>query len=281
MNRVVVLLALLTTFVAAGAAESADTLNFEEDPYVILVGEADTAIADGDYPTAIQRLLDAMAVDPERETNVLVLSNLAMLYSYTDQDSLALVKLDRLIERAPRMVTALNNRGHLLLKTGNDIAAYDDFERVIGIDSLNLDARYYHGMIALYGGRRDIAETDFEVLRTEAPKSLDTAAALGLLYSMTGRDLDALPYLRRLVEETPSPEYYSALSGALLHLQRLNEASEIIAEGLRRYSRDPELYYYRAWLNRDRYRLDDARSDAKKAIEYGASPNRVNALFAR
>ena len=134
-------------------------------------------------------------------------------------------------------------------------------------------------MMALYGGRRDIAEADFAVLQSRDPDSIDTAIALATLYSLTRQDQLALDYLRRLVKEIPSPEYYSALAGCLLALDRLSEASEVIADGLKRYSHDPELYYYRARLNHARYRLDEAHADAKRAIELGASPARVNAIF--
>lgn len=260
-------------------ASTPQTDDYEADPYVILVGEADSAIAAGNYPEAAQRLLDALSVGPDRESNLLLRSNLAMVYSYMDQDSLALKKLDELIESEPRMTTALRNRAHVLMKLGDDRRAYDDFSTLLGIDSLNLDARYYHGMMALYGGRREIAETDFAVLERLDPKSLDTATALGTLYSLTRQDRRALPYLRRLVGETPAPEYYAALAGCLLALEEYSEASEIIAAGLKRYSHDPELYYYRAALNKARYLLDDARADAQRAVELGASPTRVNALF--
>ena len=259
MKQALILLALLAAATLHAAEPAA--VNYDEDPYVILVGEAEAAIADGNYPEAAQRLLDAMSVDPERESNPLLQSNLAMVYSYMDRDSLALKKLDELIERAPRMTTAIQNRAHVLMKLGDDRRAYDDFCTVLDIDSLNLDARYYHGMMALYGGRRDIAESDFA------------------LYSLTGQDRLAIPYLRRLVEETPSPEYYSALAGCLMALDDYSEASAIISAGLKRYSHDPELYYYRAKLNKALYRLDDAHADALKAIELGASPTRVNAIF--
>lgn len=277
MKPAITLLALLAaaTLFAARTAE----MNYDEDPYVILVGEAEAAIADGNYPEAAQRLLDALSVDPDRESNPLLQSNLAMVYSYMDRDSLALKKLDELIERAPRMTTAIQNRAHVLMKLGDDRRAYDDFSTVLDIDSLNLDARYYHGMMALYGGRRDIAESDFAVLESLAPRSLDTATALATLYSLTRQDRLALPYLRRLVDETPSPEYYSALVGCLMALDDYSEASAIISAGLKRYSHDPELYYYRAMLNKALYRLDDAHADARKAIELGASPTRVNAIF--
>lgn len=278
MKRLLFLVALILPLCLA-AAPADSLVNYDEDPYVILVGEAEAAIADGNYQEAAQRLLDALSVGPDRESNPLLKSNLAMVYSYMDRDSLALKKLDDLIAESPRMTTALQNRAQVLLKLGDDVRAYEDFSTVLSIDSLNLDARYYHGMMALYGGRRDIAEADFMVLESRAPNSLDTATALGTLYSLTRQDKQALPYLRRLVEETPSPEYYSALAGCLLALDNLSEASEVISNGLKRYSHDPELYYYRARLNRARYRLDDARADAKRAIELGANPAKVNAIF--
>ncbi|MDE6131047.1 MAG: hypothetical protein K2F74_05595 [Muribaculaceae bacterium] len=279
MRLTAILAALLLTAVSAGAVSADSLTNYDEDPYVILVGEAEVAIADGNYPEAAQRLLDALSVGPQRESNPLLQSNLAMVYSYMDQDSLALKKLDELIASMPRMTTAIQNRAHVLMKLGDDRRAFDDFTTVLGIDSLNLDARYYHGMMALYGGRRDIAEADFAVLQSRDPDSIDTAIALATLYSLTRQDQLALDYLRRLVKEIPSPEYYSALAGCLLALDRLSEASEVIADGLKRYSHDPELYYYRARLNHARYRLDEAQADAKRAIELGASPARVNAIF--
>ncbi|MDE6331971.1 MAG: hypothetical protein K2L80_05160, partial [Muribaculaceae bacterium] len=270
---------MLPLCMLANATADSTLTNYDEDPYVILVGEAETAIADGNYPQAAQRLLDALSVDPDRESNLLLQSNLAMVYSYMDQDSLALKKLDDLISRSPRMTTAIQNRAHVLMKLGDDIRAYNDFSTVLDIDSLNLDARYYHGMMALYGGRRDIAEADFAILEHRAPTSLDTTIALATLYSLTRQDSKALPLLRKLVDETPSPEYYSALVGCLLALENYNEASETIARGLKLYSHDPELYYYRAQLNRARYRLDEAHADAQRAIELGASPARVKAIF--
>ncbi len=52
---------------------------------------------------------------------------------------------------------------------GRDREAYDDFSRVLSVDSLNADARFYHGMIALYDGKADVAEADFTVLKNCAP----------------------------------------------------------------------------------------------------------------
>lgn len=261
------------------ACSSAIADEHEESPYLILVGEAEKAIADKDYKSAAERLKEAMAVEPANPSNILLMSNLGMVYGYMDEDSLALATLDEALQRAPHMTAVRNNRGRLLLKMGLDVDAFDDFAMVIDADSLNTTARYYHGIIALYAGKLPLAEADFDVLRSVSPDGYDTAVALSSLYSLTRRDREAIPYLERLIKADPAPEFYAGLAGCHLALGQLSEASEIIAEGLKRYSYDPELYYYRAWLNRDRYRLDEARSDSEQAIRLGASPEKVRALF--
>lgn len=253
----------------------------EEDPYFLLMGEADKAIKNEDYPTAVLRLKEALRVDPSRPSNSLLLSNLGMVYSRMGQDSLAIVTLDRALELAPGMSVVLANRGRLHLKQGHTVKAYEDFSSAVARDSLCADARYYRGMMSLYAGKADIAESDFAVLRDCDPDGYNTQAAFGALYSLTGRDRDAIPYYKKLIGLDPAAEYYSALAGCYLAIGELSEASETIAEGLKRYETDPELYYYRAMLNRDRYCLDDARRDAALAIRYGARPDRVKALFSR
>ncbi len=251
----------------------------EEDPYFILMGEADKAIKDNDLQTAVLRLKEALRVDPSRPTNSLLLSNLGMVYSRMGYDSLAIVTLDRALELAPSMTTVLVNRGKLHLKSGNDEEAYSDFSRAIARDSLCLDARYYHGVMALYGGQAGIAETDFAVLLDNDPDAYNTQAALGALYQLTGRDREAIPYYKKLIERDPAAEYYAALAGCYLAVSELSDAAETIAAGLKRYDKDPELYYYRARLNHASYLLDQARRDAELAIRYGADPKKVNAIF--
>lgn len=260
-------------------AYSREVPDDEEDPYFLLCGQADSAIVRGQYDEAAARLIDAMSVRPDAHENVLLLSNLGMLYSYMDRDSLALATLDEALRRAPAMKTVLANRGKVLLKLNRDEDAARDFAAVIVADSLNTEARYYHGMISLYAGRLAEAEADLDVLRIHAPDAPDTARAMATLYSVTGRDREAIPYLTTLIESDPSAEYYAALAASQLALERLSDAASTLATGMEAYPDDPELYYYRAMLNRDRYRLDDARADLRKAVALGLSPAKARELL--
>lgn len=251
----------------------------EEDPYFILMGEAEKAIANENYEEAAARLIDAIGLKPGNPSNLILMSNLGMVYSCLDRDSLAIATLDEVNRQAPKMTAAIMNRARIKLKINDSEGAYEDFSKVIELDSMNTDARYFRGMMALYGGKKDMAEEDFKILEQKQPTRIKTYAALGTLYSMTGREREAVKYLTKLIEVDPNPEFYATLAGCYLVLEELSDASTVISEGLKRYSHDPELYYYRAWLNRDRFRLDEAHEDAKLAIAYGASPERVKALF--
>ncbi len=279
MNRYLSLLLIaLAAFLIVPVAAS-QVPDDEEDPYFLLCGQADKAIAEGNYEEAAARLIDAMAVRPAASENVLLLSNLGMIYSCLDRDSLALATLEEAHRRAPAMRTVIANRARVLLKMGRDRDALNDFARLIEADSLNLEARYYHGTISLYSGKLEGAEADFAVLASKDPEGTDTARALSALYSLSGRDLQAIPYFERLIKVEPSAEYYAGLAGCQLALQRLSEASGTIGEGLKKFPDDPELYYYRAMLNRDRYSLDQAHADADRAVKLGLSKAKADALF--
>ena len=265
-------------FSVSTQAENRNLDSFEEDPAVILAGEAEEALAHNDYDTAILRLKEAISIHPFSESNTLLFLNLSKIYCLIDSDSVALSIVEDIIHDFPRMKNARIHRANVLLKLRRDKDAYYEFDNVLKLDSLDATARYYHGLMALYNGNMDIAEKDMNILKTVAPDAIETSAALASLYSMTGRDAEAIPFYKILIEKDGSPEYFAALAGCYLQLGQLSDASAVLSEAMSKYPLDAELYYYRAWLNRDRYRLDDARKDARKAIELGANPKKVSGL---
>lgn len=275
----ILFISLFVISVSAQSIAPTDEVDYEEDVYFILSGEADKAIAEGDYSTAVQRINEAIDHDPDNPTNVLLLSNLGILYNYLDQDSLALDALDKANQIAPNMTVVLVNRGKLRLKMGDDMEAFKDFGKVVARDSTNTEALFYHGMMALYSGMMEEAERDFGLLEIIDPKGRDTAIAMSSLYSMTGRDARAIPYLQELIETDPQPEYYANLAACYIMIDNLSEASALLSEAMTKYPRDPEIFLYRALLNKKRYLLKEAEEDAAKAISLGADPRKVDQMI--
>ena len=100
-------LLLLVTVLPSVARDVPDD---EEDPYFILSGQAAEAIDSCDYENAAARLLEAMSLRPNSPENVLLMSNLGMVYSYMDKDSLALMTLNRASSKpdATKRLTAIS-----------------------------------------------------------------------------------------------------------------------------------------------------------------------------
>ena len=253
--------------------------SLEERPYFLLIDQSEKALEAGDFEAAALRLVEAMGVEPDNALNVALLSNLGMIYYYNEQDSLALVVLDKAIERAPRLIAPREGRARILVGLGRDGEAYQEYENILAIDSINTEVRFLHGMMALYGGDLETALADIAVLDRVIPKSSTTTLAHAVLFSMTGNELEAISLFRKLIENDPSPEYYGQMVACQLAIDRLGDASDAIGKWGEKYPNDPELYYYRAILNKKRYLMDEAHRDAKRAIALGADAQKVLQIF--
>ena len=259
--------------------EEKDSLDFEERPYFLLIEQSEKSIEEGDYESAALRLVEAMGIEPDNELNVALLSNLGMIYFYNEQDSMALVVLDKAIERAPRLIAPREGRARVLVSQGRDNEAYKEYENILAIDSINTDIRFLHGMMALYNGDLNTAKADISVLERVIPVSSKTALAQAIMYSMTGCEREAISLFRKLIATEPAPEYYSRLTACQIALDELGDASDTIGKWQELYPGDGEVYYYRAILNKRRYLPEEAHRDAQKAIKLGIDKERVAAIF--
>lgn len=257
----------------------ADTLNYDERPYFILIDQSEQSLADGDYESAGLRLVEAMSIEPQNPLNVALLSNLGMIYYYNGQDTLALTTLNEAVKRAPKLIGARQHRATVLASMGRDKEALDDYNTILEIDSINTDALFMRAMMSLYGGDLATAQHDAAALNRIVPLTSRSLLANATLYANTGQNNEAISLYRKLLDIEKQPEYYAALAGCLIEVDNLNDASDVIGKGLERYSSDPELYYYRALLNHKRYLNKEAQADAKRAIEFGANPRKVAQIF--
>lgn len=260
------------------SAVSREIPDDEEDPYFILTGQAAEAIDSCDYESAAARLLEAMSLRPDSPENVLLMSNLGMVYSYMDKDSLALITLNRALEIAPSMRTVLANRANVLLKIGRNKDAYRDLDAIISIDSVNIDARYLHGLLAIGFGDIPRAKADMAVVHDAQPDGLPTAVGMSAILTLEGNHREALSYLERLAAESGREEDFAALAACQLELGKLSDAGATIAKGMGKFPESGELYYCRARLNRDRYDRKSAETDARRARQLGIEPARIKLL---
>ncbi len=236
------------------------------DSYYGLIGSADKAIAESDWTAAEEYLLTALANEPQNPTKVMVMSNLGIVQYNLGRDSLAIETLSRAHAIAPRSVTILFNRGQVFEAMGQFDKAYNDYTRVLELDSTMTDNLFAHAILSLNLDKTAEAEKDCKYLQNVAPDNELTHRAWATYYSVTKQWAEALPHYTALLAEKPSADDYCGRAVCFLMLNRLNEASADITSGLELEPDNRNLYFYRAHLNKARYRNDDARADIKRAL---------------
>lgn len=253
----------------------------DEAIYLRIVGDADDAIANADFEKAEQLLLEAMRLQPGKQTNILLLSNLGMVRFYMGEDSLALETLDTAHRIAPNATQVLLNRARVERSMGKLDLAMNDYDMITEIDSTIVTPYFYRAMINLSYGKTDSARIEIDRLQLLDPDGANTDLALASYHSAIGDPKTAIIYFTRLLDKEKSPEYYSARALCYLKTDRLGDAAADIAEGLHLDPVDPELYFCRAVLNKKRYQTADAEADAKKAVELGLNPERVAGIIGK
>lgn len=267
MSKIKILALFGMTIFGILTASSQGVAPDEEDPYFLLSEEADRAISEGDYESAAARIREAISLRPGAIENVLLLSNLGMVYSYMDCDSMALSAFNEALSRAPSMTTVLFNRARVLLKIGEDESARADLDKVLEADSLNVEALFLRGMSHLNGNDLAAAEKDFGRMQRTSPDSNATALAMTSLYTAQNKLKEALPYVRKVIVFDPQPEYYLIAAQALIEDTRYSEAGRYLSEGIEKYPTSAPLYSMRATLYKLQYDRKAAEADERKVKE--------------
>ena len=271
------ILLLLITFMPISIW--ADDKNVTSKKYFSLIGDADKAISEGNWLMAEQALQQAMRLEPGNPSNVLLMSNMGMIQFYDGRTDEALSTLTHAHNIAPKSVTVLMNRARIYTSTYQPELAEADYSTVISLDSTLIEPRFYRAMLTLNSGNIEAAKTDVDTLVMMDSENRLTNIAQATLLMTQGDFNGAIPHLSKAIESMPDATYYGQRAFCHLQLNDLSAASEDIASGLELDPTDAELYVYRALLNKMRYRPDDAKIDAEKAIKFGADAERVKKLI--
>ena len=256
-----------------------NVLSLADSIYLDYVEKADVAISNNEWADAEELLLKAMRQSPANPTNVMLLSNLAMIQYQQGKDSTALVSINHAYNMAPKSVTVLNNRARIHKALGMLDEAYEDYQQIIDIDSTLIEPLYMHGLIAMSKSDLATAQKDFDAMeRIDAENELllDAKATL-LLY--TQQYQEGIKYLTKLLKNNPSEEYYYNRAVCYLMLNQLSEASADIADAMKLYPLNGDFYLLRAWLNKLYYRHSDAEADVKRAIELGVNAQKAKMIL--
>lgn len=277
MKRLSILIAAIAATITLFAEPPAS--KEPSDAYYNLVGDADSAIARGQWAKAEEALLSAMRLEPSNPGNIMLMSNLGIVQYNSGKDSLALVTLTQAHDIAPRSVTILGNRARVLMAMGRFEEARADYSAIVEADSTMSDARFHRALLDLKAGHTATARADIDWLKRTSPDDINTNLAEAALASAEGDFAASVIAYTKVLNIDKQPEYYAERAFGYLMTDRPGDAAEDIAAGLELDPTDAQLYLYRAMLNRARFRPEDARADAREALRLGADPREVEPLL--
>ncbi len=246
-----------------------------ETPYMEAVEDADKACGKGQWLKAVEAIDRAMSLEPDNPGNILLMSNLGMIQYNMGQDSLAVLTLDEAHQRAPKSVTILTNRAKVLTAMGREKEALRDYGRILELDSAEVTARLNHALLSMRQRKFKDAKSDIEWLEANKPDTDEARVGCATMHCSMGEYDKAIPYYTALLDKYKVPEYYSARAYCYLLTDQLQEASDDIARALELSPDDGELYLYRAALNKMRFRPEDSKRDATRAVQLGVDPRRA------
>ena len=167
---------------------------FADTPYLDLVEKADKACADGKWIEAASLLQNAIDSEPANPGNVLLLSNLGMVRYNLGFDSLAIESFNRALSIAPSSVTILANRAKVYTAMGHEQEAFDDYGRIMQLDSTYITARYHHGLLALKHRMFDVAKTILTISPSIIRHLTKLFIAQATIHSSLGEYEQAIPF---------------------------------------------------------------------------------------
>lgn len=251
----------------------------EEPAYMQLVERADKEIKKGNWAEAEQLYREAIRLEPENPQNVLLTANIGMLQYYDDRGHEAITTLTRAHEQAPVSVTILMNRAKVYTALEMRDEARADYRRVCRLDTLMAEPHYYLSLLAIEQADTTEALRQADTLARLQPDSYYTHMARATILLTAGKIKEALPHLTKVIELEPDASNYGRRALCYLIEGDLGGAADDIAAGLAIDPTSGELYLYRAMLNKMRFRPDDARADADKAVLYGVPAEQVKSFM--
>lgn len=254
-------------------------VSLQSEAYLQRVDSADIYIKQCRWIDAERMLKEAMRIEPGNINNSLLLSNLGIVQHNQNKLDEAIESFSIGLAMTPNSFILLKNRASAYIDAGMIDEAYGDLTAAYRIDPDDLWVRNYHGLLALQKNELQTAYNDFSFMLEKDSKSVEALTGMAIWAELSGELTLAIDKYTQILEIRRTADDYFARAFLYIRTDNLTAADDDVREGLKidRYCGD--LYLLRAYLNKLRYRNEDAELDKNIAIEYGADVQLVQMLF--
>ncbi len=215
-------------------------------------------------------LNQALISDPKNKNNTWLMTSLGTIQQHLGKMDAAYISITAALNKHPESVFILHQRAGLLMEMERWEDARADYNNILKIDSLDIEALYNRGVLKLEMKDRAGAEKDFEVAERNGEFSPFGLLGKALLNRLNGEWAEAEKTYTSVLKDYPEmTDLYLKRAECYLHLDQLSRLSSDLQAAAALEFANPTFYFLRGQLRLKQFDKLAARSDFKKAQELG------------
>ena len=212
----------------------------------------------------------AFISDPDNTNNTWLMTSLSTIQQHLGRMDAAYISVTAALNKIPKSVFILHQRAGLLMEMERWDEAKADYNSILNIDSLDIEALYHRGVLKLEGNDRAGAEKDFEVAEQHGEFSPYRSLGKALIYRLDENWEGAEKIYTSVLNDNPKMSYlYLKRAECYLNLNQLSKLSADLQAVADTDFDNPMYYFLRGQLRLKQFDKQAARSDFKKAQELG------------
>lgn len=261
---------ILGLFLILGITTTAFAQEYVSPTYKQWVTKSADYMEQNQLDSAEFALNQAIASDPDNKNNSWLMTSLGTIQQHLGKFDAAYISLTTALNKHPESVFILHQRAGLLMEMERWDEAREDYNALLSIDSLDVEALYNRGVLKLEVKDRAGAEKDFEVAERNGDFSPFGLLGKALLQRLDEEWEEAEKTYTAVLKDYPEMvDLYLKRAECYLHLDQLSRLSHDLQNAATHEFANPMYYFLRGQLRLKQFDKLAALSDFKKAQELG------------
>ena len=265
MKKKIIGLLLIFGFTATAFAQE-----YVSPTYKQWVAKSADYMEQNQLDSAEYALNQAIMSDPKNENNSWLMTSLGTIQQHLGKFDAAYISLTAALNKHPESAFILHQRAGLLMEMGKWDDARVDYNTILMVDSLDIEALYNRGVLKLEMKDMTGAQKDFEVAAQHGEFSPYGLLGKALIHRLNKEWGEAEKIYTSILNEYPQmTDIYLKRAECYLHLDQLSRLSADLQEVASTEFANPTYYFLRGQMRLKQFDKVAARSDFKKAGELG------------
>lgn len=265
MKKKIIGLLLIFGFTATAFAQE-----YVSPTYKQWVAKSADYMEQNQLDSAEYALNQAIMSDPKNENNSWLMTSLGTIQQHLGKFDAAYISLTAALNKHPESAFILHQRAGLLMEMGKWDDARVDYNTILMVDSLDIEALYNRGVLKLEIKDMTGAQKDFEVAAQHGEFSPYGLLGKALIHRLNKEWSEAEKIYTSILNEYPQmTDIYLKRAECYLHLDQLSRLSADLQEVASTEFANPTYYFLRGQMRLKQFDKVAARSDFKKAGELG------------